>query len=214
MVVATKTEREVWLDPRELQANPWNPNTMDDFMWRKTLMSIETLGFSSPAVVRDKGDYFEVIDGEHRVKAAIELDLPLIPVWNLGVISDSHAKQLTVVLNETRGQADRERLGELLRDLLSSEATADLLKVLPFEQTDFEALLNVPDFNWDDIEKLTQDNTKTDRMRWVERIYRMPPEVAEVIDRAIAKVRESEEDQDKIEDWRALELICADWLAR
>jgi hypothetical protein len=49
-------------------------------------------------------------------------------------------------------------------------------------------------------------------MRWVERIYRMPPEVAAVIDKAIAQVKMVEEDQGKIEDWRALELICADFL--
>lgn len=211
MVVAKRVEHSLWAAPDTLVANPWNPNSMDDFMFRKTVASLDRLDFAAPVVVREKGDYYEIIDGEHRVKAAVELGMERIPIWNLGDISDAHAKQLTVVLNETKGTADREKLGGLLRDLLSSESTAELLEVLPYAKADFEALLDVPDFDWGDIEKLTQE-PGAERMRWVERIYRMPPEVAQVIDQAVARAKTDEDGQ--IEDWRALELICADYLAR
>ena len=210
MVVAKRVEHSLWAAPDTLVANPWNPNSMDDFMFRKTVASLDRLDFAAPVVVREKGDYYEIIDGEHRVKAAVELGMERIPIWNLGDISDAHAKQLTVVLNETKGTADREKLGGLLRDLLSSESTAELLEVLPYAKADFEALLDVPNFDWGDIEKLTQE-PGAERMRWVERIYRMPPEVAEVIDKAISRVKADEDGQ--IEDWRALELICAEYLS-
>jgi len=211
-MIETPIDREIWLDPSDLQPNAWNPNQMDDFMYQKAVASIRELGFSTPVVVRSRGDYYEIIDGEHRVKAAIELGLDSIPCWNLGDISDVKAKQLTVVLNETRGTADRERLGELLKDLLSSEASSELLEVLPYNRPDFEALLNVPNFDWDDIEDMTRPpESSVDRMRWVERIYRVSPEVAEVIDRAIAQVKSNEGDRD---DGRALEFICAVYLAR
>lgn len=207
------TATEAQAPTNKLRPNPWNPNHMDDFMFGKVEASINKLGMSAPIIVRDMGDYYEVIDGEHRWRAAQQLNLKTVPIWNLGDISDEKAKQLTIVLNETRGQADRERLGELLRDLVTSEVTSDLLAVLPYERADFEALLNVPDFDWGDIEEMTRPpETSTDRMRWVERIYRMPPEVAAVIDDAIRTVKEVEEDEHKIEDWRALELICADFL--
>jgi hypothetical protein len=196
-----------------IRPNSFNPNKMDDFMFGRTVASIDKLGWATPIVVRDMGDYFEVIDGEHRWRAARELGMTEVPIWNLGEIPDAKAKQLTIVLNETRGTADREKLGELLRDLLTSETTVDLINVLPYERSDFEALLNVPDFDWGDIEDLTRPpESSAERMRWVERIYRMPPEVAAVIDKAIAQVKMVEEDQGKIEDWRALELICADFL--
>jgi ParB family chromosome partitioning protein len=212
MVVAKAAEPALRVAPEVLIPNPWNPNSMDDFMFRKTVASLDRLDFAAPVVVREKGDYYEIIDGEHRVKAAVELGMTQIPIWNLGDISDAQAKQLTVVLNETKGTADREKLGVLLRDLLSSESTAELLEVLPYAKADFQALLDVPDFDWDDIEKLTQErNPKNDRMRWVERIYRMPPEVAAVIDQAIGRVKAEE---DGIEDWRALELICAEFLGK
>jgi ParB-like chromosome segregation protein Spo0J len=213
--VNTPIGHEVLVPPDLVHPNPWNPNKMDDFMFGKTTASLDKLGFAAPIVVRDMGDYYEVIDGEHRLRAAIELGMEQVPIWTLGYIPDAKAKQLTVVLNETRGQANREQLGELLKDLMISETTADLLAILPYERPDFEALLNVPDFDWGDIDELTRPpDASRDRMRWVERIYRMPPEVAEVIDQAISRVKDREEDQGKIEDWRALELICADYLAR
>ena len=47
----------------ELDANPWNPNVMDTFMFEKELASIRTFGYVSPIIVRPLGERYQIIDG-------------------------------------------------------------------------------------------------------------------------------------------------------
>lgn len=197
---------EKWVHPDLVDANSWNPNRMTDFMYQKELASISRFGMVNPIIVRQVDDRYEVIDGEHRLKAAHELLLDSIPIWSLGDIPDTTAKQLTVVLNETRGSTDRGELSTLLRDLLTSEPTVELMAVLPFSEPDFQAIVDLPAFDWSTVEGLAQNDGKRDG--WVERIYRMPHEAAEVLDQALAKVKAD----DEIPDWKALELMAADYL--
>jgi ParB-like chromosome segregation protein Spo0J len=197
-----------WVSPADLTFNAWNPNRMDDYMYRKAVQSIRSFGFVNPVIVREVDHGFEVIDGEHRVKAARDLGIDRIPIWDLGPITDPVAKQLTIVLNETRGQADREKLGELLRDVLSTEDSARVLEVLPYQQQDLAALINIGEFDWDQIENLAKEHASTERSRWVERIYRMPPEAAEALDSAIEAVTNEQD----VPDWKALVLICNEFV--
>jgi len=181
---------------------------MTDFMYQKELASISRFGFVNPIIVRQVGDRYEVIDGEHRLKAAMELGMESIPIWSLGEIADPKAKQLTVVLNETRGTTDRSELSALLQDLLTSETTMDLMTVFPFSKDEFKAIVDLPAFDWSTVEGLTQEPSSAKRDGWVERIYRMPHEAAEVLDQGLAKVK----GEDDIPDWKALELMAADYL--
>lgn len=203
---------EAWLDPRELTPNPWNPNRQDAFMYGKELASVRKFGMVNPIIVRKTPHGHQIIDGEHRVKAALEIGLPMVPVWNLGTVDDAVAKQLTIVLNETKGSADRERLSALLSDLLTSETTSDLLDVMPYPPEDFKAILHLPDFDWDSLEAMRKPEPayhNESRVGWVERTYRLPGDAAKVIDEAIEKAK----DGDELKDWQALERVAADYLA-
>jgi len=205
----------------EICPNPWNPNRQDSFIYEKELASLRRFGVVSPLVVRRipprtgraaaKGASplptisYELIDGEHRWKAAQELGITEVPVWDLGDVPDAVAKQLTIILNETKGSPDPGKLGELLMDLLETELPADLLEVLPFPEQRFTELTKLADFDWKTLE---EPKTETG---WVERTYRMPKAAAEVIDSAIDKVRD---DSGPTKEWHALEYICADFLAK
>lgn len=195
-----------------LRPNPWNPNRMDDFMFEKELESIRRFGFVVPVVIRITPRGSEIIDGEHRWRAAKELRIDSIPVWNLGEISDTVAKQLTIVLNETKGKADKQLLSKLVQDLLVTEPSLELGTLLPFPPEIFADLGKLQSFDWQELEKLS--NT-TDRTQWVERLYRMPKDVAEVLDQAVAKVKDNvkREIDDDLADWQALEVLAADYLA-
>jgi len=149
---------------------------------------------------------YELIDGEHRLRAAKELGYTEVPIWNLGDISDAVAKQLTIVLNETRGSSDPGKLGELLMDLLETELPADLLEVLPFPEERFAELTKLAEFDWNALVEPKKEATG-----WVERTYRMPKESAAVIDEAISRVKD---DSGSVKDWHALEWICAEFLAK
>jgi len=208
------TRRESWVAPSALRPNAWNPNRMDDFMYQKELESIKRFGFAVPIVVRSTGTGLEIIDGEHRWRAAQELGLDQVPIWDLGLISDIDAKQLTIVLNETRGAADRDKLSALIQDLLISEPTPSLQAVLPFSEEAFAELANLPAFDWQELESQVQ-RTSDERSQWVERLYRLPADVAEVLDQAVSKVKDNVKRElgDDLVDWQALEVLAADYLA-
>jgi len=202
----------IWLAPEILQPNPWNPNSMDPEMLQSARNSIKEFGFVDPVTIRHLGlATYQIIDGEHRWRIALELKLPTIPAMNLGPLSDSVAQQLTIVLNATRGQANPEKLGKLLRDLMATETKEHLLSTLPYTREALDRLTGLPAMTWEALDRPQRPMLPTERpSAWVERTYRMPKDSAEVIDQAIAKVREQEDQE--VSDWQALELISADFL--
>lgn len=200
------TTRTVALD--DLSPNPWNPNEMDERMFQKELSSLRKFGYVNPIVCRElKGKTLQIVDGEQRWKAMRRLGwtgtYEVVVIKGLG---DAEAKQLTIILNETRGRADPAKLGDLLTDLLKTEVKSDLLDVLPYSPPVFDKLAGLDDFDWGSIEQ-----PDAPKGTWVERTYRMPREAAEVIDDGIARVREQEVN---ISDWQALELMAADYLGK
>lgn len=136
----------------KLLPNPWNPNEQTDFIFEKERNSIRTHGFIDPILVRELDDgQFEIIDGEHRWKAAQLEGMTEIPCNNLGQVADSAAKQLTIIMNETRGEARRDKLSELLKDLASEVGMASLYESLPYQMTEIDALVNSQPIDWDQI---------------------------------------------------------------
>lgn len=203
-----------------LSANPWNPNKMDDAMLAKERESIVQYGFVVPVVVREIGPLeYQIIDGEHRYRIGLELGMSEFPCWNLGEVDEATARQLTIVLNETRGTADEDKLGNLIRDLLGRRDEEGLRAAMPFSKERFDALVKRGQtadgvVDWGALEARKQQQaaqqTQGAQERWTERVFRLPPAAAEVLDQAIAKAKEEAETEN---NWQALELIAADYLS-
>lgn len=207
-LVSTVPAEIRWVEPERLRPNPWNPNVMDSEMLEKARASIREFGFIDPITVRG----LEIIDGEHRWLIAREMELGVVPVIDVGPIPDAIAQQLTIVLNETRGQADPNRLGRLLKELMVTETKEHLLATLPFTAQALERLTGLPTMTWEGLDRPQTPTLPGHKPQaWVERTYRMPKDSAEVIDQAIARVREKADDD--VSDWQALEYVCADFLS-
>lgn len=140
----------------QLRPNTWNPNAQTDFIFDKELNSIATFGFIDPITVRQTDDpnVFEIVDGEHRWKAAKHLGLTEVPITNLGNVPNHLVQQLTVILNETKGTFDDKKMGELLTELMNTPGLSidDLRKNLPFTELEFDTLVNKVDIDWDQID--------------------------------------------------------------
>ena len=106
-------------------------------------------------------------------------------------------------------------MSSLVRSLVEKRGE-QATRVLPFsserlmqmvaekeEKVDFAAL--------QDRQKILQKKREGSGA-WVERVYRLPRDSAEVVDQAIQKVMQ-EEGLPADQDWKALELILADSLA-
>jgi hypothetical protein len=193
-----------------MDVNPWNPNRMTAAMFAKALESIELYGFIDPILVRESGGRYQIIDGEHRWRAGITLGISSFPVVCIDGVDDATAKKLTIVMNELHGQADPQKMGDLLNEILSDTSLDDLLVALPYDESILAGYLgqvSLPPL--EPVSPRPAPGVPTDKTVWVERLYRLPKEVALVLDEAIEKARDGEE----IESWQALERVAADYLA-
>lgn len=137
--------RHVRLPTASLRPNTWNYNRQSEGVFAKLVAAIRRHGFTKPVVVRSVRGVpgHEVVDGEHRWRAAVSLGIPEVPVIDLGPISDERARELTVVMNELAGQADEARLGELLRATAAEATAAELAAVMPFSAPEMGAYLEL-----------------------------------------------------------------------
>jgi hypothetical protein len=185
----------------KLRPNSWNPNVQDEATFRKEMASIRRFGFVDPIVCRLDGALYEIIDGEHRWKAAKELGYTEIPIFDIGPISTHEAQQLTIVLNELRGKPQEAKLGELLRDLLSSSTLDELTEVMPYSKEEFGKLAAIPAFDWEAFGDQTRHQQGE---RWVERIFRLPHSAAEELEKALHKAKAGKD----VSDAAALEAVA------
>ena len=199
------------IEAKYLRPNPWNPNRMTALMRTKARESIERYGFIDPLLVREVGarDY-QIIDGEHRFDEGKALGMTEFPCVNLGLIEDADARKLTIVMNELHGQADPTKLGDLLNDILLDTGLTELLVAMPFEEKVLAGYLQTPLPSLPPLERPSSPaEGASDKVAWVERLYRMPKDAALVVDEALEKAKDGED----VEQWQALERVAADYLA-
>ena len=118
------------VSPDKLWPNPWNSNVVSPENERKIEESIKRHGMFKPILVRELNDgRLQIIGGEHRAEVAKRLGLISIPVFNLGKIDESKAKEIGLVDNGRFGEDDIVKLNEILADL---GGVNDLLDVMPW----------------------------------------------------------------------------------
>lgn len=127
------------LDPKVLVPNPWNPNKVDLVNQTKIENSLKEFGAFKPIIVRELEDgTLQIIGGEHRRDAAINLGMETVPVMILYGVDDERAKKLTLIDNGQYGENDP----FLLKDLLESlETGLDLDTFMPVDEEEIQAML-------------------------------------------------------------------------
>ena len=204
-----------------LHPNSWNVNKLNAFQYAKLLESIQTYGFWDPILARAcvlHGDY-EIIGGEHRWRAATQLNYDVLPVV-VREMDDTIARKISLIDNELHGQADPITLGALLREIMEKEGPVEVLRGLPFTDDILRSLAGLtplpPMLAASPPPGSTpQAESAAPTERWVERTYRMPASVAQVLDDAIERARMNELNStgQAIEPFQALEVLAAEYLA-
>lgn len=189
---------------------------MDGLTYAKTIESIRKYGFIDPMTVRalpGKPGEWQIIDGENRWRAARDLGIESGPAFSLGNVEEKMAMQLTIVLNELRGQYDPRSMGSLLRTLLDNETIDELTRTLPFTEESLRGLIGLQDFDWGTLGKQQESapSAERSRERWVERTFRLEVAANGVLQQALDKAKE--EADGEMSDAQALELIAADYIA-
>jgi len=108
-----------------LVPNQYNPNTHQVDSFNLLLKSLCMFGFTQPIVVR-KGTN-EIIDGEHRWRAAGVIGLELVPVTFID-LTDEERRLATIIHNSARGTHDLNLMKDI--DTYLKKKNVDLNKEL------------------------------------------------------------------------------------
>ena len=159
----------------KVHPNVFNYNRQTNFIFEKQKGSIRKYGFIEPIVCRDDPDkegHLEIVNGEHRYLALIELfkskeivylDMAhtivpksgCIPVYNLGNISRSDAQQLCIALNEIKGKPDNDMLAENIAELRKLDLD---LSALPYTDVELESYIRMAN----DVIDFSMENEASD----------------------------------------------------
>jgi hypothetical protein len=126
-------------------AHPGNPNVMSEVTFRKLVRNIERTGLYEPIVVRPhpkEKDFFEIINGHHRVKALETIGYKQVDcvVWD---VDDEQTEILLTTLNRLCGRDALSKRIAILNRLKERMGTVKLGKLLPLAAKQIERLTNM-----------------------------------------------------------------------
>lgn len=134
----------------ELNPNPWNTNVVTPENEDKIEASLKRFGMFRPIITRVlKDGSREILGGEHRWTVAQKLGYKTVPIIDLGVISDQKAKEIGLVDNGRYGEDDALALGELLKEL---GTTDEILGFLPYSGEEIESLFSSSSIFLEDLD--------------------------------------------------------------
>lgn len=136
----------------DITPNPWNPNEMTEAVFHHLKKEYKRIGYIQPVVVRPNKGKFEVIDGEHRYKAAKEFGLKSIKCVVVEM-DDNQAKITTINMNKIKGTDNPLKLYNLIQSLQEDIKIEDLSTTIniPKSEIDMIGMMNdLPDIKEED----------------------------------------------------------------
>lgn len=135
----------------KIHPNPWNPNRQTERVEEAIAESIDYYGMLDPLTVRPhpemEGEY-QIIDGEHRMRTCAKLGFSKIPVNVVSGLDETDAQKLTIIANETRGEADKMALADLLHELSGSMQKEELMIGLPYSSNELDSIIGMGEIDW------------------------------------------------------------------
>ncbi len=137
------TEKIV-IDIEKVMPNFWNPNHMPKAMFEKMKQTISEKGLFGSIYCRKYGDKYQILDGEHRMKACKELGFTTLPVeCAVNEMTDNEVQFWTIYFNNTRGKDDIEKRSKILENIEKGQA-----QLLPFTDEEIENEKNLFKFDF------------------------------------------------------------------
>lgn len=193
----------------QLSEAPWNPNVMDPSTLTKLKVSIRRFGQVQNLVVRPIPNGFEVINGNQRLKAYRDLNLPTAPcvVVPLG---DADARLLAQTLNRLQGEDDLGLRAELLRDVLKVIPEEEVLALLPETAASLRILASV---GQDNIVRQLQAWIEAEQIKLKSLTFQLTPSQWDIVDEALARILPlAQPDENPNRKGTALFLLCQTFL--
>lgn len=163
---------------------------------------------------------FEVVNGNHRLKALRALKIKTAVCFDLGKISVDDAKRIAVETNETKFDSDPIKLAELISNIAKKFDLDDLISTLPMSREDIDNYTKMLSFDWSQLDNVAQpeeggDNPpgmSGDDGEWMTVEFRLPVAVGELFEAQVDRIKRllyPEKELDKISPVMAIECITA-----
>ena len=195
----------------QIKENSWNPNEIDEFEFSILVQNIKDkrIGYTQPIEVREIGkDKYEIVDGAHRLRACKEAGSTEVECV-VSNYDDTQAKLETLAKNKLRGTINIVKAANLIAELNKKLTLDDIGGRVGFKKQELDdqiRLLQIPP----NFEMGLQEIAKKEELEApISLNFVVTKEQAEVIEQAVELVC----NQEKTKRGRALELICADFLA-
>jgi len=121
-----------------IHPNPYNPNRQSEHEFGLLLKSMTDDGFTQPVLVQEQTK--EIIDGEHRWRAARKLGFKEIPVV-FTTMTPEQMRVATLRHNRARGEEDVELTAAMLRDLEYMGSLEWAQKALDLDDIEIQRLI-------------------------------------------------------------------------
>ena len=196
----------------QIKPNKYNPKVTEEHQGRyKTIVAgIKEMGMKTPIDVRELEDgTYEIIDGYHRWKACKELGWETIPISSWGKINDAQAKKISILKEKARIPLDLIKTSEILNELAKDTSLEELAKQVGYLVPELKEDLKLANFNWNEYDK-NKDKEQEFSEGLKTLSITMSDSQYEIVAQAIEKSKEEGETDSEA---RAIELICADYLA-
>lgn len=141
----------------QIRPNSWNPKLKWDETpeglknYRRLEKSIKQHGQVDPLLVREiASKRFEILNGFHRYSVMLEQGWTECEIKNLGKISDSKAKALSLATEDVKIPLDVIMRSKMVVELLGFDPEAEI--DLPYDTEDIDSMKKLLAFDWDAIQ--------------------------------------------------------------
>jgi hypothetical protein len=200
---ASLRDKYVEIPISKLVEAQWNYKQDDD---KKATMLMEKLkanlarnGQIENLIVRTaKADgYFEVVNGNHRLRALKALGVKTAVCFKLGKITQAHAERIAVETNETKFASDPLKLAQIIRNVMEEFKPEDVIETMPFTQDEMDNYTKMLDFDWDalddvakpDVDEHDPTKPKNEDDEWETVEFRLPVMVAELFQAQVERIK-------------------------
>jgi ParB-like chromosome segregation protein Spo0J len=155
--MAIKAKHWVELDVKKLVKADWNYKTEDEDKAEKLRANIKRNGQIENIIVRElPTGFFEVVNGNHRYDAFVQLGMKKVICFNMGKISDASARRIAIETNETKFDRDNVKLASVIKEIAldeGAEFNVDELKLtMPFDESELKGFGELLEFDWNQFE--------------------------------------------------------------
>jgi len=143
------------VETEALKPNEYNPNIMTDEQFQSLVDDFRENGFvGQPIIINDNN---EIIDGEHRWRAASFLNFEAVPVVYFNPRDADHQKMLTIGWNAKRGEMSPLKLAGLISELNQKYTLEELSSKLGFSANQLKDTLAMSQVTKEFIDKIKKE---------------------------------------------------------